>query len=787
MKRFTAFVLIKLLILLTGVLPFLPFRAAGQEAVSNSLSNVQLQARPELASPSQISITARELESESSAALLKIREFAFIRQKAEKLGLRVYLFGGTAASFAHYVKWDLLRKKGDQRFQPDRFDYEYLSVFRSTQDLDIVVDGNVEEVLELQRAVLKKFKHVQGSKHQWDFRPLRESMGEPGEAHYRMAILNDFDFMNQHTDSQSTGLIEVTVPKNGEALIRDARDWASTEPNFLKDVLEGKIHFYFSENHSLTGRYKQGINPAIFAVVRILTKAFQYELDISGDDLKKISAIIEKFDPVREPLNPRAKAWLEKNGKKILQHAVNLEYAINWLDRLGFRQKLRPLGDVNQKDSLSWLLNKEALPSFEVGRGTGQTALELGIHVVAHETLNMFAYDSITRAHTGEPNVFKSREGVAGERAIFGEGFYTKIGREGAKGTGLTIRFKLAPNARLGSDFLIVKRKYIVVLNKACLSVVPESLSISPIKYFRLLQENQTFGFSDLGLMEKFRRKTLMRKLTSREHKVIFKIVEEAHKLNVYSKNAGLRGAVPNSSVIEEWLLLGAQDRYPDFFRQLLESRIYDSFIAEHLGKFKQMPSEFWKLEKILSLFENTYEAFTDARYVGIGLAKTKKEVIQILVAPNDLEKTPQENQSKVWRPRRHEGLYRRELMAEFIAKNIIEISRFDHGSTSDIGPLKVRAGNFQTAVGVTLSYLKLVRLEHFEVILEAAQNDLQRKEILDILKLARRNYNLAGSRYLFDDVRYRSILRKYRPKKILPSPAAGAFVQCRKVYAPSN
>src|SRR4051812_5675746 len=49
------------------------------------------------------------LSSEIASRRSRVPEFQFIREEAERRGLRVWLFGGTAASYSHYVKWDLQR------------------------------------------------------------------------------------------------------------------------------------------------------------------------------------------------------------------------------------------------------------------------------------------------------------------------------------------------------------------------------------------------------------------------------------------------------------------------------------------------------------------------------------------------------------------------------------------------------------------------------------------------------------------------------------------------------
>jgi hypothetical protein len=162
----------------------------------------------------------------------RLEEFRTIREMANQRGIKVWLFGGTAAGFAHYVKLDLEREAGNTSLQPDRFDYDFMNIYRSTQDLDIVVDGGAAQVQEFQRALQERFPYFLGSKEkdQWEVRSLREKVGD------KEALLDNPNFLNQHTDSNSTGLIELTGSQElggaepggqSAAVVKDLRYWKS--------------------------------------------------------------------------------------------------------------------------------------------------------------------------------------------------------------------------------------------------------------------------------------------------------------------------------------------------------------------------------------------------------------------------------------------------------------------------------------------------------------------------------------------------------------------------------
>ena len=139
---------------------------------------------------SQYSVSADELLSETAAQLGRVPELSFVRQEAEKLGVRAFLFGGTASGYVHYVKWDLQRRKNDPRYQDSRFDYDFTNIYRSTQDLDVVIDGPQEKI-----EILEKI--------------LKEKTLDNIEDYVPVDILNKY-----HLPTLKTALIWIHKPKN---------------------------------------------------------------------------------------------------------------------------------------------------------------------------------------------------------------------------------------------------------------------------------------------------------------------------------------------------------------------------------------------------------------------------------------------------------------------------------------------------------------------------------------------------------------------------------------------
>ena len=508
--------------------------------------------------------------------LTKVDEFRFIREEAAKLGIKdAYLFGGTASAFAHYVNWDLKRNHGDDRYQPFRFDYDYTNIFRSNQDLDIVIDGSEEQATKLQALLADKFPHFQGSKSSWEVRLLRSDLKD------KEAILNNPNFLNQHSDSNSTGLINLM---EGRETVKDVRDWKTGESQFIRDIAEGKLHLYFSDLHHTTKRFLEGKNPPIIFAIRALTKAIQYELELRPEDEAILRKVIKDFRPEnKNQLDPYVQTWIEKNGKKLIQNAVNIEYAWNLINGMGLRTKLMGFnGNKEDVDSLAWWMNKEPLRAKPLGNKTqGKTAqqffqekklpMEEGKLVLAHETNSFLAYESITRAHTGEANVLISRDGAVSEAAAFGDGFYTKVGRLGARGTGLTIRFTLDPNAIEGVDF-ISQDDFIIVKNKNAIRVIPESLDLSLPQIFELIAKDKEIQTNDLALFEKMKR--------SRMNKAALLSEQDMNEImNAIFENA--KDDASAEKLLTLWLEL------PDAIRKKYDQRVIGEMIDRGLALYR--------------------------------------------------------------------------------------------------------------------------------------------------------------------------------------------------------
>lgn len=212
----------------------------------------------------------------------------------------------------------------------------------------------------------------------------------------------------------------------------------------------------------------------IFHLIQRLGRVFQTDFTMTPAELEQIKKEVRGFSPSDDLKSPEAFEWVEENGKKLIQQAMDIEKAWDLLEELGLRQKLTAIyNNTFTPGSTAWWMNKEPLRSRPFGT-EGATTKELGIFLVSHETGDLAAYKSILRPPSGKPNALISRRGVPGEKARLSNGFYTSVGDKGGRGgDGQVVHFLVNPNARQGSDF-VVTANAIIWLNRNALTIIPE-------------------------------------------------------------------------------------------------------------------------------------------------------------------------------------------------------------------------------------------------------------------------------------------------------------------------
>ena len=493
------------------------------------------------------------MESRIKETITKIPEFVWIAQEAQKRGLAVWLFGGSASSLAHYVKDLILFERGLDDYYPEHFredsrgNLDYTNIFLPTQDVDMVVDGSVDKVREFVDKVMNRYLRLRGSEQSFEIRPLRHDYGD------KRALLENPDFLGQNTDSHSVGLVSLDTSALRGEVVKDLYHWNKEYPPFMEDVLLGQLRYYHGPQHKTTSRYRQGLNPDIISVIRYFIKLFQYRLAPVERDREVIERIIRETDWNRALSHGYVRSWLEKNVPKLFLSSRDVEYTANVLAQSGLKAKLTEMGGIQNEGTPAWWANKEPLRSFPLGQGEGRTAEEWGIKTAAHDTKNFLAWSSIMRSYKGLPNALISRNNTAGESTSSGgEGFYTYMNKDNGMYERFSIRSYVHPKAREKSDF-VVSSSGLVIRNRNALRVIPNSITSSGLAGYFAFVQNEGRKKGNEGILEKFR-----------------------HQMNGYHEEKEVREIIEmlkekgESFLWREWFSLSISSEYA-IFSSLLE------------------------------------------------------------------------------------------------------------------------------------------------------------------------------------------------------------------------
>jgi len=524
--------------------------------------------------PAQAAVDQKLLAERIESNITRVEEFRYIREAAHSLGVRAWLLGGAAAGFGNYVRWDLEREAGAQDFPAERFDYIYQSIYRSSQDLDVVIDGEEEEAKQLKEMLDARFPHKQNQKAAWEVRTLRRSMSN------KEPLLNNSDFLERHNDSMSLGMIEITVPIRGRRIIRDLHQWNTPDSQYLRDLAEGRIHFYYSLTHDHTARAVSGSNPPILAAIRFLVKVVQFNLKPDAQSMESVKFIInEEFDVERD-VRPHddssfnyVRKWFNYAVVKLYQQALDLDLAWNVMNETGLLPKLSEVGDPEVIGSPSWVAVTRPLPAFSRGQGDGLTARELGIKRLYYAPRDFQDYERLSKGFPGVFNVLseKVKKGFLGGKSTQGAEVYLE------KARGPDVRFailEMNPEARRGTDFEIVKN-HLYILNRDAVRVLPESLKPTAAKYFALLQSRQKeFRKTEVGAAQQFRELFTEEKLSPAQEGLIWKMaVAEAEK----SDGAEL-------AVLDGWLLSPVAQAHPEFVLEIQDPQVLEFWSKSRLS-----------------------------------------------------------------------------------------------------------------------------------------------------------------------------------------------------------
>ncbi len=530
-----------------------------------------------------VEISADDLMQEVRAQRVRVVEFSAIEDLAKARGFRVFLFGGTAVTFANYVRLDFLFRHGDKELNADRFGYFWNQIYKSYQDLDLGIareDGSpesAEQLRDFERSVRQILPMLKVDVYGFQTSYIND------QGRTRENLINNFNLLNQNTDSLSNGLIELT----SKSEILDLRTHSKT-PFFIENLADEEIHYLDSPLHFQTERAAKGMNPLIFSVIRYFSKLGQFNLSMIEADKVVLHRIIEKFRKESAFFNPPDywKNWLEANAKKIILGAEDLERQFAILDEFGIHHIL---GNVLNETASRNYMKRRPLMSFSI-KASGRTAKSLGISLLTHETKSAEVYESIIANPRGAPN-FLISDNQHSTIAAYGEGVYAKPGDAGeASGEtlgGYHIGLELAPDAVEGVDFKYVRNHIIVLKNKAKVRVIYQLVTEDALKTFDILLRSTLKPFNQ-GYVETALRFASRKPLTAdEENQLMGRAVAEMQKHSPQLVFALLTSKSIYHGVAEKiFFLLFNNFSEPD------QKKLVSAFLRNQINEFK-VDSEF--------------------------------------------------------------------------------------------------------------------------------------------------------------------------------------------------
>ncbi|MBF0365610.1 MAG: hypothetical protein HQK50_08560 [Oligoflexia bacterium] len=527
-----------------------------------------------------------DLEKTVAMRMLRVTEFKDIQDKCEEMHVPCYLFGGTAAAYVDYVHRDLERELEHKDYNPYRFNYDLNSIFNSNQDYDIVMDGTLEQVKTLQAYLESKYPYMQGEHTAWEVRPLRMQNGN------KAPLLgpnydDNSDFLKQHTDSYSQGMVAINSPGEGEQWVLDLKHWKKSNPRlFLNDVINHQIHYLENDKHTQSARYNDSAtgNPQILSVIRYLIKVLQYGATIPDEDKEHLSKVIANFDPesIRSN-NQYLKHWIEFNGKKIVTNSLDVERSFELLrgkywgipEEKNLRVKLSQLGLNDAVGGLKWWMKKEPLrstrPCGEGGDQKSVRAKDLGIKQINHVVKELDAFENIIRPYDQSINALISRDNTYGEAAVYGDGFYVSRGEKDYYGTGMMILMDLDENALQGMDFDIAKNdsSILIIKNKNCIHRnYDHEKGISLEEFVRRLLTNK--GGTSVGYLSRMQKKA--------EAQYLALTPQEKSEFNQFIRDHIVINEYPSA-----WFKSKLSQLFPNVIEMVIERSVADREIAQYV------------------------------------------------------------------------------------------------------------------------------------------------------------------------------------------------------------
>lgn len=350
--------------------------------------------------------TPEELAKAIQEKRSSVNELAIIQAVAKKLKRRVWLYGPMAGSFAHYVAEDLRQTKESGKSQAD---YAPVSIFRSTQQFDIVVDGTYEQITKFESALREAMAKIRllpwNTTYSTPFHVTGLTAENfPGEG----TVQNNPSLKRKAGNTYSTAMIEITN-KSGESIFADPLEPNKDLPSFIDEAAKKQIHFYPASGN-ITSEYV-AVN-SYLTVLETLRQTYRDGLSISGADGEAMQKVIDAL-----PIPNAYSETIVNLTRAIVLEAKDREAALRIVQNTGVLHKAKLLYRGGNANSNPLDFGFTMKPRT-VGEGFSKTLREYckdwNINpselVLVYDAQDLATYEALTRGAHGIPNPIFSTE-----------------------------------------------------------------------------------------------------------------------------------------------------------------------------------------------------------------------------------------------------------------------------------------------------------------------------------------------------------------------------------------
>lgn len=414
----------------------------------------------------QAEVTSATIEQGITANLNRILVLSEIKKYAERQGFRVWLTSESALALASYTKWHQLTLQGVYPWSARRYQYDFFEIFRTTDQMFLVTDGNNNQVVQLESYLERNYHGLFSSTHPWN---IRAQNAKPNV-----------------TSSAENILVELTGSQqiNGQA---------ST------DIAQDTSHFVQIERLETLPQAQP-----LKLLVQYLYITFKFGLRIPPTDLTRITAFIARLDTNQIKTSPEL-ITIEEAFIQVIQNALNAPELFEFFQSSGLKEKIlkfsrEPLMAETFPGHLRfWFEKSFVVKSFPLGTLNNSGVTPDPAHIIpplfSHDVRGSSRdsykiFESITANPSGQPNLLTTTSSAYMSEGL--KGVTSETGR-----FSVFVQMHPVPGAVWGRDVIDSNNgaRSPLMMNAAAFRVAkPEdNINLRPLEILNLVRSKENF------------------------------------------------------------------------------------------------------------------------------------------------------------------------------------------------------------------------------------------------------------------------------------------------------